>query len=256
MKKFLKNLLIIILILLSIVLIFNKQITATSLKHYNDQRVEKITRKQIVKNEKAKADYNFANVKQLGPGKIINGMIGGYIPIIGAISVPSVGIKLPIAKGVSNMVLATSGGTMKPNQKMGEGNYALAGHDYKSIFMPTHDIKLGDKIYISDFKNVYEYEVYSKKAVEPTEVNVIDDVKGQKIITLITCTDNNTKRLATQGRLVSKKAKDKNTIKIITENSKEKSTRNKYETSDILMMIGGLLILIILVLTLVIKKRK
>jgi len=39
-----------------------------------------------------------------------------------------VNLKLPIVKGVDDTALATGGGTLKPDEKMGEGNYALAGH--------------------------------------------------------------------------------------------------------------------------------
>lgn len=47
---------------------------------------------------------------------------------VGAIAIPSVHMYLPILKGLSNDSLSTGGGTMRPDQKMGHGNYPLAGH--------------------------------------------------------------------------------------------------------------------------------
>ena len=50
------------------------------------------------------------------------------LPVIGGIAIPEVEINLPIFKGLDNVNLFYGAGTMKPDQRMGEGNYSLASH--------------------------------------------------------------------------------------------------------------------------------
>ena len=100
-------------------------------------------------------------------------------------------------------------GTLKPTQKMGEGNYALASHHYFSderlLFSPLIKLKVGDKIYLTDMEYVYEYETTSIDLVEAYQVEVIYDVPGKTEITLITCDDlQASHRYSFKGKFVSK----------------------------------------------------
>ena len=133
----------------------------------------------------------------------------GSFLTLGQIAVPSVKLNLPIYKGLANEVLLSGAGTMKPTQKMGQGNYALASHNYFGdmtlLFSPLVNLKVGDKIYTTDLEYVYEYETTSVELIEPTRVEVINDQPGVTEITLITCDDYNaTKRYCFKGKYVSK----------------------------------------------------
>ena len=133
----------------------------------------------------------------------------GTFLTLGQIAVPSVKLNLPIYKGLANEVLLSGAGTMKPTQKMGQGNYALASHNYFGdmtlLFSPLVNLKVGDKIYTTDLEYVYEYETTSVELIEPTRVEVINDQPGVTEITLITCDDYNaTKRYCFKGKYVSK----------------------------------------------------
>ena len=111
---------------------------------------------------------------------------------------------------------------MKPNEKMGEGNYALAGHymtDKGILFSPLKNIQKGAAIYITDMKNVYKYQVTNTSVVSENDVSVIDDVPGEKLITLVTCAsahEGEKNRIIVRGSLVSVTKADSQSLKVFT----------------------------------------
>lgn len=170
-----------------------------------------ITRVEVAENEKRTEDvtFKFEEVEPLSLENIVKYQGQGGRYSMGQVAIPDLNMKIPIYKGVSNYVLATGAGTMKENQKMGEGNYALASHNYfgdKTIlFSPLVDAKQGMKIYTTDLENIYEYEITSVDIIEPTKVSVIYDQKDKTEITLITCDDlNATNRYCVKGKFVTK----------------------------------------------------
>lgn len=175
------------------------------------EQSKEITRMEVAENEERTEDvtFKFEDVEPLSLENIVKyqGQSGRYS--MGQVAIPELNMKIPIYKGVSNYVLATGAGTMKENQKMGEGNYALASHNYfgdKTIlFSPLVDAKQGMKIYTTDLENIYEYEITSVDIIEPTKVSVIYDQKDKTEITLITCDDlNATNRYCVKGKFVTK----------------------------------------------------
>lgn len=75
--------------------------------------------------------------------------------MIGKIAVPAVGLKLPIFEGINDNNLLRGAGTMKENEKMGEGNYALAGHHMNNpdiLFSPLAKAQVGELVYLTDGK--------------------------------------------------------------------------------------------------------
>ncbi|WP_214701504.1 MULTISPECIES: class A sortase [unclassified Exiguobacterium] len=128
-----------------------------------------------------------------------------HLPTIGVISIPDVSLKLPIIKGLDDESLAVGAGTMHPDQQMGKGNYALAGHYLQhstALFGPLHEIEIGATIYLQDDMRTYEYVVTSLETVSPERVDVLDDT-STPTITLITCTFDTTERLIVKGELVT-----------------------------------------------------
>lgn len=175
------------------------------------EQSKEITREEVVQNEERTEDvtFKFEEVEPLSLENIVKYQGQGGRYSMGQVAIPELNMKIPIYKGVSNYVLATGAGTMKENQKMGEGNYALASHNYfgdKTIlFSPLVDAKQGMKIYITDLENIYEYEITSVDIIEPTKVSVIYDQKDKTEITLITCDDlNATNRYCVKGKFVTK----------------------------------------------------
>ena len=185
------NILIFIMLVLGLLLVFNEKIKIYSIEQMTNQTMKKVTREKIKQAQKAKATFQFNKVKSLSSSTVTMTMISGYeAPSLGKMAIPAVGLKLPILKGLANNNLSLGAGTMKPDQKMGKGNYALAGHYMTNqgvLFSPLKNISNGDYIYLTDLKRVYKYKTYYKKIINKNEVNWIYDSKDEITLTLITC---------------------------------------------------------------------
>lgn len=191
--------------------IVNHFITPKVLDSKLEQSFKDLDKKLINENkDKAKnasdKDFDYSNVELLsGSLKDLNPKVDKS-KIIGEIYIPQVDLHLPITYGTTNENLLYSATTMKKEQSMGEGNYALAGHnavDESVLFAPLHRVKNNDYIYITDKEKVYKYLINDITVVKPSEVAVIDDIKSEKMITLVTCEDfAGLKRLIVQGVLV------------------------------------------------------
>lgn len=211
--SFWRNLLTVVLILISLALIFN-----TSIRNFiigwntNKYQISNVTTEDIEKNKQDETTFDFDQVQSISTEAILAAQWDAQrLPVIGGIAVPELGINLPIFKGVFNTSLMYGAGTMKENQEMGKGNYALASHHIFGVtgaadvlFSPLDRAKNGMKIYITDKTNVYTYVIDSVEIVSPESVYVIDDVEGRTEVTLVTCTDYNaTQRIIVKGVLES-----------------------------------------------------
>lgn len=211
MKKHIKSNIILVLSILGIcvglALIFNGQIK-NALVHQNQVAgMKNITKQTIKKNQTKKTNYDFSKVDSLGWKEVAESRTSKnrYDYGIGAISIPSVGMILPIEKGLNNSNMAIGGCTMRPDQIMGKGNYPLAGHYMTSsggLFSPLENVKIGDNVYLTDLKTIYTYQINMKKIVEPTAVWLVNNT-STPMVTLITCADGGQKRWALRGTLVA-----------------------------------------------------
>ncbi|MBU7539580.1 class A sortase [Levilactobacillus brevis] len=204
--RWLWTVLFIFLLAISLALIFNEQIKNWLISSYQPR----ISRKSVQSNQKKKASYDFSKVKSLDFSTVANARWNtADIHVVGEILMPQSNVHLPIAKGISNEVLALTAGTMRPDQKMGEGNYPLAGHHMTSqtiLFSPLYwKTRVGQKIYLTDAKRVYEYQVSVRKFIPATDVQVIAQTK-QKLVTLITCDATGANRLMIRGKYVKQMA--------------------------------------------------
>lgn len=199
--------LIISILIVGLLLIFINPIQNAIIAHLSHQlNTTEISVEEIEKNNKADADYKFEDVQSLSIAEVLKAQTkANKMPVIGSIAVPSVDMQLPIVKGVGNAALAVGAGTMKPNQSLGQGNYALAGHYFEEkdiLFSPLYKASIGDSVYITDLTNIYEYQLTTKKVIAATDVYVIDDIPNKTVLTLITCADSGTKRLAIQADFI------------------------------------------------------
>lgn len=158
-------------------------------------------------NDALEVDFTFEAVQSLSILDVLKAQANSQnLPVIGSIVIPSVEMQLPILKGVGNEALAVGAGTMKPEQVMGQGNYSLAGHYFENkdiLFSPLYHAKLGDKVYLTDLQAIYEYEINVIKVIEATDVHVIEDVADSKLLTLITCAEEGTRRLLVQANFTN-----------------------------------------------------
>ena len=215
-KNILINILAGFLILLSLALIFNTQIRDIFMVwNTNKYQVSQVTKEKIEENKETEGNFDFDSVKSISSEAVLAAQWDAQqLPVIGGIAIPEVEINLPIFKGLDNVNLFYGAGTMKANQKMGEGNYSLASHHIftaenasQMLFSPLVNAKAGMKIYLTDKDKVYTYEIREVKHVTPDRVDEIEDREGVKEITLVTCVDYNaTERIIVKGDFKEVKA--------------------------------------------------
>lgn len=209
-KNIVINTILVFFILFGLILIFNQPIKAFIVKNMTEANlVNKLDKDTIEKNKKKvkEVGYDFNKVKSVDISDIINARLNPQETyVVGGIAVPSVGLNLPIALGLSDYVLVTGAGTLKENEKMGEGNYALASHHMiqkELLFGPLVNIELGAVIYLTDLTTIYQYRTNFKEYVAPNRTELIadDQVKDKPIVTLVTCDQTGNQRLIVQGVL-------------------------------------------------------
>lgn len=159
---------------------------------------------QIVKKEPKKGNFDYSSVHQISLKDQLSAKKG---PVIGQIYAPSVNMKLNIYKGLD--YLASGACTMTADQKMGKGNYPLAGHymtEKGILFEPIDRIPMGGLVYTTDGTYTYTYKIYFEKILSPKATWIISKSK-LNILTLMTCADSGANRFVARGLLI-KKSKD------------------------------------------------
>ena len=213
LRNFIINCAVFLLFLVALALIFNSSIrNMIMVWHTNQYQVSKVSKEEIKQNKAVESSFEFSDVQSLSTEAVINAQWQAQkLPVIGGISIPEVSMNLPIFKGLDNVGLYYGAGTMKEDQQMGQGNYALASHHVFGItgasdmlFSPLDRAKIGMKIYITDKDKIYTYTISSIESVAPERVDVINDTEGVSEITLVTCEDAAaTSRTIVKGTLES-----------------------------------------------------
>lgn len=152
---------------------------------------------QLEKNAESK-DKNF-DASKIKPidinGVILNREKADMSKVIGQLVIPSINKNIAVFDGLENNNLMYGACTMKPYQKMGLGNYAIAGHfthNDKVLFGGLMKIKDGDIIKLTNKKNIYEYQVFKSMKVKDDRIDLIGDgmmsqSDGRAMISLMTC---------------------------------------------------------------------
>lgn len=194
-------------------IIFNSNVVQSKLINHNQIKItKKITSKEIRDNQKKSGNFNAASTKEATGATVLKNQINTkHIPDIGLMSIPKYHIYNPILNGYGDSqgsYLALGACTMFPQEQMGQGNYALAGHHMKSntIFHSLGKTKAGDMVYLTDMKNIYVYQIFSNRIVNRSDMQVFSPSKdGKPMITMITCTSlaETPYRDCVQGTLVN-----------------------------------------------------
>lgn len=205
----------IILIMVGIILILTPTIKNQIIKHNiknKSEIVETITHEEIIQNIETDAEFDYEAIEDVDIASTIIGSINfDNKSMIGQLIIPDLDINLPILKGITNANLLAGATTMVPEQKMGEGNYPLAGHKMKQknlLFGSLMDIEVGTIVYITDKKTIYEYRIYDTVVVPDTAMEMLDnnraDERGKPIISLMTCyySSKTGKRFFALGELI------------------------------------------------------
>lgn len=125
----------------------------------------------------------------------------GY-KVCAKLEIPSIPLKANVLSNYSKRALkvsCTKFWGVNPNEK---GNFCIAGHNTKSMFSGIKKLELGDTLFITDSKiGKVEYEIFNIDKVVPNNVECLDPItEGEKEVTLITCTNDSTKRVIIKAR--------------------------------------------------------
>lgn len=215
-KAIVIRILAVILLLVGVALIFNKQISHQIISHNQTSKLNTISKQSVEQNQKKKGMFDFSKVKEVSFSQVAKSASKNDAYAIGALAIPDVNMRLPICLGMSDAAMTTGGGTMRPDQKMGQGNYPLAGHYMTAkgiLFSPLEDVKKGELVYLTNLKKVFTYKIYMKKKVNPYAVYLVNNTK-KPIVTLITCADGGVNRWAVRGNLVKTTNATKANLKV------------------------------------------
>lgn len=198
-----KKMIVAVLVISGILFVLSPFIKESIIINLSKNKSFELTAEQAEQNNAQKASFDFDEIQPPSFMETVKaGLDRESRAVIGRITISSVNIKLPILKGTTNQNLLYGATTMRPDQKMGEGNYPLAGHHMKReslLFGPLINIEKGDTVKITDFKKDYIYAVTSKQFISEIDTDVIQETKENEM-TLITCD----KAVRTEGRLAVK----------------------------------------------------
>ncbi|MFD1485884.1 class A sortase [Lacticaseibacillus baoqingensis] len=208
MIKPLKQLLLTVLLVAAAaflsVYLWQDQLSALLVQHNHVTVSQKVVRAN--QHHAKTADYRFDQVQPLSLARLSQAAVAKHqVAAVGKLVIPAVQLNLPIVLGVGNAELAFAAGTLNAHQKMGQSNYALAGHhmaqDERVLFGPLVKTTLGMVAYVTDMTHVYAYQIDARRYLPATAVSVLNPTADPEL-TLITCDDDGTGRLMIQARLV------------------------------------------------------
>ena len=130
--------------------------------------------------------------------------------IMGYITIPRIGVELPVYHGTSDGVLQVAAGHLEGSSLPvgGAGTHAVIsahrGLPSAKLFTNLDQLEVGDTFTITVLDRVLTYEVDQISIVLPTETDNLKVVDGKDYVTLMTCTPYgiNSHRLLVRGRRI------------------------------------------------------
>lgn len=210
-KRIILTFIAILMILVGVFLFFLPKINELLIAQKENVNMDEISHKDIVLNQNSgNKNFDQAKVEPIDMnGVILNKKDADMTKVVGQLVIPSLNKNIAIFDGLENNNLLHGACTLKPHQRMGTGNYAIAGHYMKNkdlLFGGVIDMKKGDKIRLSNMKNIYEYTVIDTKKVKDTDMEMVEDARishydGRALVSLMTCYyDENGYRYFVVGR--------------------------------------------------------
>ena len=146
-----------------------------------------------------------------GYHEILN--VGGN-GIMGYITIPKLGVELPMYHGISNEVLNVACGHIEGTSLPvgGESTHCVLsahrGLPHAKLFTELDKLEVGDTFSITTLNQTLTYQVDQIKVVQPNEIQDIQIVDGEDLCTLLTCTPYgiNSHRLLVRGSRIENAA--------------------------------------------------
>lgn len=130
--------------------------------------------------------------------------------LMGSISIPKIGVEIPIYHTTSDEVLQQGVGHLEGSSLPAGGgstHAVLAAHrglPSAKLFTDLDQMEEGDHFFLYILDDVLAYEVDQILVVEPDETDALSVIEGEDLVTLLTCTPYgvNTQRLLVRGHRV------------------------------------------------------
>lgn len=126
--------------------------------------------------------------------------------ILGKIQIPSINLDTYILEKTDENSLKESVTKFYGGDINTQGNFCIAGHNFKNdkMFGDLYKVKVGDKIVIQDnYGRSLDYIVYDVYKTSPKDLGCLkQDEEGSIQITLITCTTAALKRLIVKAKVI------------------------------------------------------
>ena len=187
----------ILLILVGVVFFSFPKISELFLLSKNQGIVDDVSSHGLAKNANlGEKNFDQSKVKPIDiNGAILNAKNADMSKVVGQLTIPSINKNIAIFDGLENNNLMFGACTMKPNQRMGLGNYAIAGHYMKNeklLFGGLMNVRIGDKVKLTNKKNIYEYTVFKTLKVKNDRLDLIQDsmtsqADGKAVVSLMSC---------------------------------------------------------------------
>jgi len=113
--------------------------------------------------------------------------------MVGYISIPKMGIELPIYLGADKDNLAKGAAHLTQTSLPVGGmntNAVFAAHrgfGTAAMFRDIEDLNVGDPVLVTNFKETLTYRVAETAVIDPTNIDAILIQEGRDLVTLITC---------------------------------------------------------------------
>lgn len=202
------------------------------------------TSDEIEESRQKMIEYNNILATGVGNHKIsetpIDGIQGADIVVdgldaeggepIGVLKIPSIKLETPIFNGASEKQLQRGVGVLYGTSMPigGQGAHSvITGHrglPTAKLFSDLPDVKMGDEFFVEILNEVHAYKVIAVKTINPNEVEQLQIIPEQDLITLLTCTPYmiNTHRLIVTGTRIpyDEEAQEDQIVTDTTDNSR------------------------------------
>lgn len=134
--------------------------------------------------------------------------------MLGNLVIPNRQISMPILAGTSDENMLMGAATVSANQQMGKQNYVIVSHNNpygsQSPMRQINTVKMGDLIYITDFDQIYIYQVTYAGIVDQTDLTyvAVPNFNEKPVLTMYRCAGDvvgSSKRYLVQGELAKVK---------------------------------------------------
>lgn len=184
--------------------------------------------------------------------------------VMGWIEIPKIHVRLPIYHGVGDNALKSGVGHLPPTSLPvgGESTHAvLSAHSGASqkLFSDLPLLETGDVFFVRVLNQEIWYEVDQIKTVLPTQIDDLQIIPGEDHMTLITCTPYgvNTHRLLVRGKRIDEPpAQAPVDSAVEADKGDSKKPESVWLRNYVLALIIGIVLPLILLLSIVIKRRK